>query len=215
MPSYSTDKGFTGSANGKGTGGSGNGTGGGGTGAGQDKKKKEAELTTRERNLNALDALSKSGGKAQNLDPKTGKSIGDKQGEPSRARGLPPGLNPLKYSPNPTQEYDATLKNIGTLIGGALVGGALPGPALVGGAVGDISGLTDELGLGFESPQGTVDTGDYDKSETTKASQGNTVTTMGSTGQTKSIKGTGNKTKKPPKPGFTLLKGVGGTLIGT
>lgn len=121
---------------------------------------------------------------------------------------LPPGLNPAKYSPNPTPSYEATPQNIATALATALTVGGTTAPALIGG---EITGLTDTLGLGYEKPTGEVGGYDYDKSETTKAGAVNGMTT----GQTMGPLLEKKKKKKNPEPGFTLLEGAGGTLLGT
>lgn len=213
MPAYSTDKGFTGSAGGMGGGGGTN-----GTGSDKEKKKKEqAELTTKERNLNALDALR--GGKPQNLDPATGKAIGPKDPGTKSSSQLPPGLNPLKYSSNPNIQYEATPRNIATLVGNIVTGKYTSPLGMISEVIGaeETTGLTKEigdalgLGGGFEGPSTPIGGADYDRSEVTNAATGLTTSTFGTNKPTAKSK----SNKKPPKPGFTLLKGVGGTLIGT
>lgn len=186
----------------------------GGKGSGKDKKT-QSELSTRERNLNAIEAIDKA---PRGLDPATGKARpGGAKGADATPNALPPGLNPLKYTTNPTPSYEATPGNIASLVG-SLITGLGPGSMLARVGLSDELGLSEELGLpssGFESPTGPTTTGDYDKAETTKASQANAASTMGGGQQTNSVSTNKPKTKKPPKPGFTLLKGVGGTLIGT
>jgi hypothetical protein len=205
-------------------------TGGlGGGGQGQDKKKKESELTTKEReimnkSLSGFAGFAGTGGKAPKASDPIGGDIGagakslarDAAARDKTPNALPPGLNPLKYGTNPTPSYEATPSNLAKVVG-SLIG--LSGPGMIAKVgLSDELGIADELGLpssGFESPTGPTSTGDYDKSEVTNASTGNTTSSLGTTGQQGKMKGKSSPAKKPPKPGFTLLKGVGGTLIGT
>jgi hypothetical protein len=194
MPAYSTDKGFTGSGSAYGGGKS---TGSSGKGKDQEKKKKSGGFLKK--------------------DPSQDPDVSEREKAIARGDGgrapdkLPPGLNPLKYSANPTPQFEGTAKNVGTLVGG-IISGAYTSPlgmmAQLAGSD-EVTGLSREIGDmlgiggGFEKPMADTTSGDYDRSETLK------TTAMGGNGSTQ------KKKPKTPKPGFTLLKGVGGTLIGT
>lgn len=130
---------------------------------------------------------------------------------------LPAGINPLKNTVVNKQSYEATAANIGTLAGGAIVGAALPGPTALGTVVGEATGLTDALGLGFEKPTGVVGSHEYDSANLSgtqgQVAAGKTPSTLGTNNQVSSLQDQ-NK-KKKAKPGISLLQGAGGTLLGT
>lgn len=117
-----------------------------------------------------------------------------------------PTHNPLKYTKNivsPTQEYQATPQNLGTLLAKVVGHLAMPGP------LGLMSPMVeDELGLGFTNPTGTVDNFSYDATQKNNAQTGAVQSTMGAEQPQQ------KKKKKVPPPGFTLLENAGGTLLG-
>lgn len=118
---------------------------------------------------------------------------------------LPPGLSPLKYSPNPTPEVPATLENLTTLVTENL--------PIVGNVIKGIKTLTDEeydpLNP-YGQPTGTA------PGYTADPSQVGETAGMGVDGTLESASPVQKKKKKvEAKPGFTLLQGAGGTLLGS
>lgn len=168
----------------------------GGTGRGS------GGLSTRERNLNALDALR--GGVAQNLDPKTGKSLGPKGG--AKQSGLPSTVNPLKYTQNPTPTAPLTLENVGTLISN-VNDIANPMGSMLKAGLGrlGVPGFDEDPLSGFEGPIGETTRGDYQGSDIDKPDDLGPL-----------VSPAPKKKKTPAKPpGFTLLEGAGGSLLGS
>lgn len=172
--------------------------------------------STQDKNLDAL-----SGGISLGKDAAgaNATSKGKTKGGSTAKGKLPSSLNPLKYQTNPTQSFEPTPSNLAK-VGGTLVS-TLAGPigtAVVGAATGidaAISGTFDPMNP-FDKPTGTVNTGDYDKSETTNASIGNTNSTMGPDATASALETPEQKKRKKvaAKPGFNLLTGAGGTLLG-
>lgn len=196
MPGYSTDKGFTGSA--------------GGLGAGKKKDDK-----------GGLGAMGYKGGTSlknapiSDLSEESKKSLtqgGTGAGGTKKSK-LPPGLNPAKYQENTTPSYEATLSNIGTLVGQAVAGLALPGAGI---GLGPLAGEITGVGPSFENPTGPQVKGDYDSAaQENQAAQGNVASQMGGDASLAKVSAIQAKKKKvEEKPGFTLLKGAGGTLLG-
>jgi len=117
---------------------------------------------------------------------------------------LPPGLNPLKYSPNPTPEVPATLENLTTLVTENL--------PIVGNVIKGVKMLTDEEYdpiNPYGQPTGTA------PGYTADPSQIGETAGMGVDGTLERASPVQKKKKKvEAKPGFTLLQGAGGTLLG-
>jgi len=119
-------------------------------------------------------------------------------------QSLPPGLNPLKYSPNPTPEVPATLENLTTLVTENL--------PIVGNVIKGVKMLTDEEYdpiNPYGQPTGTA------PGYTADPSQIGETAGMGVDGTLERASPVQKKKKKvEAKPGFTLLQGAGGTLLG-
>lgn len=131
----------------------------------QDRKNKEAadKRDKAEKERKTMDALGKAFGlkgqaERQMETPQNEQAFRDKEAQAKAETSIPPGLNPLKYGPNPTPSYDATPENLTKVLGGALTGVLAPG---VGIGLGPI--VSDALGLGFDNPTGPVPGHDYDK----------------------------------------------------
>jgi hypothetical protein len=145
------------------------------------------------------------------LDPmgtrsqKIGKGLA-KRGGTGKTADLPSGLNPAKYTPNPTITAPLTLENVGTLISN--VNDVMnPAAAMLKAGMGmaGVPGFDDEPLSGFEGPIGQTTRGDYDGSDIERADDLGPVAPP-------AIK----KKKTPAKPpGFSLLEGAGGTLLGS
>jgi hypothetical protein len=123
-----------------------------------------------------------------------------------KSSDLPSGLNPLKYSPNTTPTAPLTLENVGTLISN--VNDVMnPAAAMLKAGMGmaGVPGFDDEPLSGFEGPIGQTTRGDYDGSDIERPAELGPLTTP-----------TIKKKKTPAKPpGFSLLEGAGGTLLGS
>ncbi len=144
---------------------------------------------------------------------------GKNKGKKKDTTALPPGLNPLKYESNPTPSYEATPENIAKVVGTIISAVAGPVGTAAQAAYTGYKALTDDefdpLNP-FEKPTGTTSTGTYDKSEVVNASTGTGASQMGANPIVGKTSAEQKKKKKvATKPGFTLLQGVGGTLLGT
>lgn len=161
----------------------------------------------REQKEKAQKDTSKDTGWRSPLSPERVKEIHSKKTRERAAnkkdvtKTLPPALNPIKYSPNPTPSYPATPENITTLITENL--------PIVGNVIRATKTLTDEeydpLNP-YSDPQGPVPGASYDPSQ---------LGEDGQMGVEPTSPGPDKKKKKTPKPGFTLLEGAGGTLLGS
>lgn len=189
MPAYSTDKGFTGTTKGP------SGLGGGSAGTGGDRPSK---TNPRESSV-----------------PTKGPGKGKKKGP----NDLPSGLNPLKYESNPTPSFEPTPENVAKVVG--TIVGAVAGPVgtAAQAAYTGYKALTDDefdpLNP-FDNPTGTVPGSTYDASETINPQTGQVTSQMGVNPIAARASAEQKKKKKTAtKPGYTLLEGVGGTLLGT
>jgi hypothetical protein len=195
----------------------GHGTGGvGGAKTDKDKNKDKKGLagggtgiSSQERNLNALDSLR--GGKAQDLDPATGKGLGPK-GEATSKKpmdGIIPGVSKRQRSTTKTRPL--TGQNLLTGALSALGMGPMTAIGMIAGSeevTGVEGGLLSDIGLGYEGPVGMGTDAETDSTQT-KANMGdNTSTASEFSPQTK------NKKKNNPLGTVgTLLADAGGTLV--
>jgi hypothetical protein len=178
--------------------------GGGGLGGGSGNG---GELSTKDRNLNALDSLR--GGRAMNLDQKTGKgtSYKDKGG---RGAGFVPEKLVPSFSRQKVKKTTTRPGTAGNIITGALTALGLGPFTAIGTVAGseEVTGIEgglmkDLTGLGYEGPIGE---GERVESDPSQLGENKSLTTMAPPTKKKKNNPLGSQYG-------TLLADAGGSLV--